>query len=66
VIPVDCMPKDGERVMEILTGPNREGKLTFFIYWIGTGHFTGPRGQIFLADPDQHPVDRIVDRRNRG
>jgi hypothetical protein len=66
MIPVDCIPKnEHETIMEITDGPNRYGQYTFFLYWIGTGHFTGVRGQIFLADPAQYKHNRIIDRRKR-
>jgi len=52
-----------ETVMEIVDGPNKYSQYTFFLYWIGTGHFEGVRGQIFLADPAQHKHDRSVDAR---
>jgi len=64
MISADCIPKDEhETVMEILDGPNKYGQYTFFLYWIGTGHFTGTRGQIFLANPAEHKAQRIIDRR---
>jgi len=65
-IPSDCLPVGDERVMEILDGPNKYGEVTFFLYWNGTGEFTGPRGQIFLSNPAKHKADRVIDRRQYG
>jgi hypothetical protein len=73
VIAADCIPaNESETVIEILDtyptpNPNRFGQYTFFTYWIGTGHFTGVRGQIFVKHPDEfdeHQKNaRVVDRR---
>jgi hypothetical protein len=33
---------------------------TFLLYWIGQGHFTGTRGQVFLANPTEYKHDRVI------
>ena len=75
MIAADCIPaNESETVIEILDiyatpNPNRFGQYAFFLYWIGTGHFTGVRGQIFLMRPDEMnegmKAARVVDRRHQ-
>lgn len=64
MIKADCIPaNEHETIIEIVGGPNKYGQHTFFKYWIGTGHFTGPRGQIFVARLSEHKADKVIDRR---
>lgn len=61
MIPVDCiLMHENEVVLELVEGPDRYGRYTLLLYWIGQGHFTGTRGQVFLADPTLHKHDRVV------
>jgi len=67
-IPKDCVPEGlEETVMEILAGPDREGKFQFCLYFHGTGHFTGVQAQMFNAKLEDHMRGeiRLVDRRGK-
>jgi hypothetical protein len=61
----DCIPRTkDETVIELVDGPDHSNRYTFFMYWIGKGHFTGVRGQIFKREmTESDKKARMVDHR---
>lgn len=67
MIPADCIPKTkNEKVVEILSEPDKSGKSHFALYWWAPDHHTGPsyRGQHFRAKLEDFSAGvRIVHRK---
>jgi hypothetical protein len=51
------VPKGGDptlTVLRVMDGrPDKEGKASFHVYWMGMGFFGGIRAQHYHADPDE-------------
>lgn len=68
MIPADCVPAEGERVMEITSPRDSLGRCTYVLYW---PDYVGPRqdewgtrAQHFHGNPDRNieAGARVVDR----
>jgi hypothetical protein len=64
----DNTPCIRENLIEVTSGPDEEGKHTFFVYWRDDEvPPEGIRAQVFLADlkefTDKHKPNRVGDRR---